>query len=181
MGRQQIYPDYYPTGPYATEAAAAWDFLLGNQARAAEACIVWLHSEFDRVGRVRMARNVQKSNNKAKIEKADWKGYANVDLSPEDKQAIRGGILDGESVLEIIGEMLGTGHKVALTYDREKDTVTAAATGVYTYCKNAGYTLTCFGRSLASVLEVLAYKHEVVTKGDWSAFISRGREYDDIG
>ncbi len=181
MGRQTKYPDYYPTDGTLSRSAAAWDFLLGNQGKATEACILWLHNEFGRVGSIRMAGNAARSKNKGKIQKAEWKGYANIDLSEGDKQAIRGGILDGESVLDIIGDMLGTGHKIAITYDSEKDTVSAAATGVYAHCQNAGYTLTCFGRSLTSVLEVLAYKHEIISKGNWSQWVTGKREYDDIG
>lgn len=128
-----------------------------------------------------MARAAAKNKENPKIAKADWIGYANIDLSPDDKFAIKGGILDGESVLDIIGDMLGTGHKVALSYDPQKDTVTAAATGVYTHCKNAGLTLTCFARSLTDVLTVLAYKHDAVAKGDWAPFVRGQRQVDDIG
>jgi len=181
MAYQLKYPKYYPEQRGRKPAAVAWDFLSGNQDHAPEACVSWLTNEFERVGHVRMAKHAQNKTSKPKIERADWKGYANIDLSTEDKEAIRGGVLDGESVLDIIADILGEGHKIALTYDREKDTVTVAATGVYTYCRNAGYTLTCFGRTLTQVLTVLAYKHDVVAKRDWSRFVNTVRQVDDIG
>lgn len=128
-----------------------------------------------------MARNQARRGNRDRIQKADWTGYANIDLSAEDKQAIQAGVLDGESVLEIISEMLGTGHKVTLSYDPEKDTVTAAATGVYRHCQNAGLTLTSFARDLTAVLTVVAYKHQQIAKGDWKPFTSAKRDQSDIG
>lgn len=181
MGRQMKYPMVYPDANGQSSAQAAWDFLLYNQGSAPEACMVWFENELERVSSVRVAKSVAKSNNKSSVERADWQGYANIELGPNDKLAIRGGVLDGESVLDIIGDMLGTGHKVAMTYDPDKDTVTAAATGVYKTCKNAGYTLTCFARTVTDVLTVLAYKHEVIAKGDWSKFTRIKREADDLG
>jgi len=127
------------------------------------------------------AKEAKKSGKKLTSDKATWTGFANIDLTAEDKEAIKGGVLDGDSVLDICGNMLGTGHKIALSYDPEKDTITAAATGVYTYCKNAGLTLTCFARTITDVLTVLAYKHDVVAKEDWTSFVRGKRQADDIG
>lgn len=179
--RQMQYPKHYPTANPVNTRQAAWDFLLLNQSTAKEACCLWFVNELERVVYIRMARAQKQQPQKSALERADWTGYANIDLSSEDRLAIKGGVLDGESVLDIIGDMLGTGHKVALTYDREKDTVTAAATGAYTYCKNAGLTLTCFARNITDVLTVLAYKHEVIAKGSWSAYARAKRDVDDLG
>jgi len=181
MSRPMQYPKHYPSHPATNTRRAAWDFLLLNQGTAAEACVLWFSNELERVVTIRMARAAAKKDQVKSLERADWTGYANIDLSAEDKQAIKGGVLDGESVLDIVGDMLGTGHKVALTYDREKDTVSAAATGVYTYCENAGLTLTCFARNITDVLTVLAYKHEVIAKGKWGAFARAKRDVDDLG
>lgn len=128
-----------------------------------------------------MASKAKNQTTNDRMRKADWIGYANIDLSAEDKQAVKGGILDGESVLDIIGDMLGTGHKVALSYDPEKDTISIAATGIYAHCKNAGLTLTCFARNITDALTVLAYKHDVVSKGDWTKFVRAKQERDDLG
>jgi len=181
MARQMIYPYYYPTSLHMNVRALAWDFLLGNESKATEACVLWLENEFERCENILMARHAGKSKQTDRIERADWVGYANIDLSAEDKLSVKGGVLDGESVLDIISEMLGTGHKISFTHDPEKDTVTAAATGVYKHCKNAGLTLTCFARSLSDVLTVMAYKHDVIAKGDWSSFTRPQRNVDDIG
>lgn len=181
MARQIVYPDYYPEHAARSSHASAWDFLLGNQTKATEACILWLLNEFNRTENVNMAKNAAKRDSGKTTERADWKGYANIDLSPDDKQAVKGGILDGESVLDILAEIIGTGHKISLTHDREKDTITCAVTGVYSNCRNAGYTLTSFARTLGDALTVTAYKHEIVAKGDWSKFVRGTRQTDDIG
>lgn len=181
MARQMAYPKYYPTGPFTSDRAACWDFLLLNQATAKEACVLFMAYSIDRLEHVYMAGKGKGKNIQGGTEKAAWTGFANIDLSEKDKDAIRGGILDGDAVLDIITDMLATGHKIALSYDPERDTVTCAATGAYKRSKNAGLTVTSFGRDVTSALMVTAYKHEVVAKGDWSAFVRQSRPVDDLG
>lgn len=181
MGRQYAYPNVYPSDASMNGAQAAWVFLCSNYGRAPELVIAWFENECDRLERWTMAKRGNKNGDKQPTYKADWKGFANIDLSAEDKAAIKGGIFDGEAVLDILSEIVGTGHKITVSYDRDKDTVSASVTGIYSHCKNAGLTFTSFARTLPDVLTVVAYKHEVVAKGNWSPFISRGREVDDIG
>jgi len=181
MGRQLPYPVFPSAGSYAPTVPEAWVFLFHNEKRAPELAAAWLNNEFNRLEIKAMAKRANKQGTTVSREKADWTGFANIDLSAEDKAAIRGGVLDGESVLDICADILGSGHKIALSYDREKDTTTVAATGVYRDCVNAGLTLTCFARSLTDAITVLAYKHEVVAKGDWRPFVRAARPIDDIG
>lgn len=156
-------------------------FLCLNEDSAPEALVQWFQSECNRLENISMARQAKKTGNGGDNGKADWTGFANIDLSAEDKAAIRGGVLDGDSVLEIIADMLGTGHKLSLSYDPQKDTVTGAVTGAYKNCKNAGLTCTSFARTITDVLTVIAYKHEVVAKGDWTKFVSRRADPDELG
>lgn len=181
MGRQAKYPMFYPTAAGQSSDQMAWDFLLGNQDLAPEACLVWFENETERVGTIRMARKNAGRNNQGGLVRADWIGYANIPLSDDDKAAIRGGVLDGQTILLIIGNMLGDGHKLSLSYDPDKGTVAAAVTGVFKICQNAGLTMTSYARSVTDVLAVVAYKHEVVAKGEWTKFVQRKLEDSDIG
>ena len=181
MERQMKYTSVYPSGPFETTRQAAWAFLCLNQATAPEALVQWFQSECKRLEHISMARQAKKTGGVGNNDKAEWTGFANIDLSAEDKHAIKGGVLDGDSILAIIADMLATGHKLALSYDPQKDTVTGSVTGVYKNCKNAGLTLTSFARSITDVLAVIAYKHEVVAKGDWTKFISRRSDPDELG
>lgn len=181
MGRQMRYPDFYPTVQGSSDRWSAWAFLLGNQVKAPEACALWLENEFERVSKTAMVRKLKEKGIKGSFQRADWKGFANIDLTEKDKDAVRGGILDGETVLGIFADILGTGHKVTISYDPDRDTTSLAITGAYTHCPNAGLTFTSFARDISSVMTVAAYKHEVIAKGDWSKFVSKIRQEDDLG
>lgn len=181
MARQMIYPRHYPVDDFASERERAWAFLCLNQRTATEAIVQWFNSECERVGFSRMARTDKSGKRSVTSDKAEWTGFANVDLSPDDKHAIAGGVLDGDAVLDIIADMLATGHKLTVTYDAQRDTVQGSVTGVYKSCKNAGLTMTSFARDLSSLLTVIAYKQDVVTKGDWSKFVQRRRDTEDFG
>lgn len=176
-----IYPDKYPTGPYESERQACWDFLCLNQTKATEAVVQFMNSEFKRVGYIAMARGQKKKAVANGSEKAEWSGFANIDLTADDKAAINGGILDGEAVLEIMTEMLTEGHKISLSYDMQRDTVSCSVTGAYKMSKNAGLTCTSFARDVTTALLVMAYKHEVVAKGDWRPFVRESRPKEDFG
>lgn len=181
MARQMTYPRHYPSGEFESERQAAWVFMCLNEDTATEAIVQWFNSECNRLEYINMARHAAKNKGQGDNGKAEWTGFANIDLSADDKAAIRGGLLDGDSVLEIISDMLGTGHKLTLSYDPQRDTVTGAVTGVYKNCQNAGLTCTSFARSVTDVLTVIAYKHEVVAKGNWSKFVSKRGPADELG
>lgn len=181
MARQMNYPRRYPSGEFESERQAAWVFMCLNEDTAPEAIVQWFNSECNRLEHISMARQAAKTKGQGNHDKAEWAGFANIDLSAEDKAAIRGGILDGDSILEIIADMLGTGHKLTLSYDPQRDTVTGAVTGVYKNCKNAGLTFTSFARSVTDVLAVIAYKHDVVAKGDWTKFVNKRSASDELG
>lgn len=181
MARQNKYPDYYPTDPSLTPRQASWDFVFGNQHKAPEMVIVYLEAEFTRLENIIMARATAKKKTNVQNAKATWTGFANIDLSAKDKDAIRGGLLDGDRVLEIFHDMLAMGHKVSLNYDPDRDTVSCAVTGAYERCPNAGLTMTSFGADIVTAMMVAAYKHEIVAKGNWSSFVSRKPESEDFG
>lgn len=181
MGAQMKYFVYYPNDGGRTGNAIAWDFLVHNQVKAAEATRLWFTSEVERLEMANKKRINQAQPMTNKNDEASWGGFANIELTPDDKQAILGGILDGESTLDIISEMVGTGHKITLSYDADRDTINVSATGKYKYCRNAGLTLTAFGRSLGDTLTVLAYKHDVIAKGDWAKVSKKSYRDEDFG
>lgn len=181
MARQMVYPKYYPQGDFGTTRKQAWDFLRLNQDTATEAIVVWFNSECKRVGYNAMAKNAKAQGKATASDKADWVGFANVDLTPDDKKAIAGGVLDGDAVLDIIADMLATGHKLTINFDAQRDTVQGSVTGVYKSCKNAGLTMTSFARDVTGLLTVIAYKQDVVTRGDWSKFVQHKRDVEDFG
>lgn len=181
MARQAIYPGHYPSNPALNTRQACWEFLCLNQHNAKEALTLFMNNEFNRLESIKMARSSRKPVTEKLTQKANWTGFANIDLEQKDKDAIEGGILDGEAVLEILGDMLGEGHKIALSYDPERDTVSCAATGHYERCRNAGLTMTSFARDITTALLVLAYKHDVIAKGVWAGYVKTAKPKEDFG
>jgi len=181
MARQIVYPLYYPSDQALTTRQACWAFLCLNQHIAAEALVLFMNNEFNRLESVAMAKTSRKPTSQGLTDKAAWQGFANIELEQKDKDAISGGVLDGDAVLEIMADILGTGHKIALAYDPERDTVSCAVTGAYARCRNAGLTMTSFARDITTALLVAAYKHEVIAKGDWSRFVKASKPKEDFG
>lgn len=181
MARQSVYPAIYPSNPALNTREACWEFLCLNQHNAREALVLFMNNEFNRLENVAMAKSSRKTVPGKVNEKATWTGFANIELQQKDKDAIAGGILDGDAVLEIMGDMLAEGHKIALSYDPERDTVSCAATGHYERCRNAGLTMTSFARDITTALLVMAYKHEVIAKGVWAGYVKTAKPKEDFG
>jgi len=181
MARQSVYPAIYPTNPVLNTRQACWEFLCLNQHNAKEALTLFMNNEINRLESIAMARKATKNTTPDGLRKAAWTGFANIQLSEKDKEAIRGGILDGDTVLAIFAAMLADGHKVTLSYDPERDTVNLAVTGQYEFCENAGLTMTSFSRDITSAMEVAAYKHEIIAKGNWAKFVQTARPKEDFG
>lgn len=181
MARQAVYPAIYPSNPALNTRQACWEFLRLNEYNAREALVLFMNNEFNRLESVAVARSSRKNVPGKLTEKATWTGFANIELEQKDKDAIAGGILDGDAVLEIMGDMLGEGHKIALSYDPERDTVSCAATGAYERCRNAGLTMTSFAKDITTALLVMAYKHDVIAKGNWQPFVRTSRPKEDFG
>ena len=181
MARQSVYPAHYPSTPGLNTRQACWEFLCLNQYNAREALVLFINNEFERLENIKMAKSSRKTVPGKTTEKAAWEGFANINLEQKDKDAIAGGILDGDAVLEIMGDMLSEGHKIALSYDPERDTVSCAATGAYSRCKNAGLTMNSFARDITTALLVMAYKHDVVAKGNWQPFVRTAKPQEDFG
>jgi len=181
MARQSVYPAIYPSNPALNTREACWEFLCLNQHNAREVLVHFMNNEFNRLENIAMARNAKKNTPPGITEKASWSGFANIDLEEKDKAAIAGGILDGDAVLEIMGDMLSEGHKIALSYDPERDTVSCAVTGAYSRCQNAGLTMTSFARDITTALLVMAYKHDVIAKGNWQPFVRTAKPKEDFG
>lgn len=113
-----------------------------------------------------MARKIAEDKKKEK-KRAEFRGFANVELSLEEKSEGKAWIQDNEAVTVEIDEMMASGYKVTV--------VKSEATGGYqatAFCSddkspNAGYILSAFAPSWYDALCMLTYKHAIVCEGVW--------------
>lgn len=148
----------------------AWAFLFWAEQRSLTATQDYLNFEFGRM--YRMA-NRGKNNRAQAAQRSSgdgWKGFANIPLSAHDKKAVLEAVYGHNDAHECMREMLATGHKFSFTFDKDRGVCTASATGVGDHCPNKGWTLTAFAKDWTDALLVLAYKHDVIAKGDWTSY-----------
>lgn len=155
-------------------------FLFAQEMRCKCGVEAYLNYELRRLYLVANRRKNRGQRNANTSGQGDWKGFINIPLSDDHKNLIRTGAFSLDEGLETIREMLAEGHKISVSLNREQNSVTAAATGVGEHCPNEGYTLSAFAADFTDAITVLAFKHTVIAKGDWSAF-RQMKEDSDFG
>jgi len=117
-------------------------------------------------GSYEMAAKIAKSKGKEKG-KAEFKGFANVELSIDQKAEMKEWIRDLDAVHVELDEMAASGYK--MTFQKSEATGGYQATA---FCMdkdnvNAGFILSAFAPHWLDALACLAFKHAVVCEGVW--------------
>lgn len=128
---------------------------------------------------IHQLRELMKMPKKAKT-LSTWKGFINIELSTPQKEsakvwADKPAILD-----EQIFQALSAGYKLSVTYSGDQDTVTASLSCLNEKSDNYQYTLTARARTPFLAIQVLLYKHFIVSKEEWHS-VGRVPDSDDIG
>jgi len=114
-----------------------------------------------------MAKKIAESKGKTPKKKAEFKGFANVELTVEQKSEMKEWIARNDDVMVELDEMAASGYKMGY--------VRSEATGGYqatAFCQdgespNAGYILSAFAPHWFDALACVAYKHAIVCEGVW--------------
>lgn len=117
-------------------------------------------------GSYEMAKKIAEFKGKDKA-KAEFKGFANVELTIDQKAEMKEWIRDLDAVHVEIDEMSASGYK--LTFQKSEATGAYQATA---FCMdknsvNAGFILSAFAPHWLDALACLAYKHAIVCEGVW--------------
>ena len=104
------------------------------------------------------------------FEKADFKGFINVNLTSEHKDAIQKWDLETDDVFDWIASELTGGYKVSFSYNPQNDTVAASIMCVAAKSPNAGYVVNSFAKDIYTALKALMYKVENILPSNWTEF-----------
>lgn len=113
-----------------------------------------------------------------------WKGFVNVDLTADQKTAVKALALDASAVWAVIFDLVDGGYKLTITYDRANGAYVVSMTAKAAQDVNAGLTLTARGGSVQGACASFVYKHSVVLEGDWTSVgVAGGKRFgeDDVG
>lgn len=114
-----------------------------------------------------MAKKIAVANGKDPKKKAEFKGFANVELSIDQKSEMKEWIGRNEEVMVELDEMTASGYKMG--FQRSEATGGYQATA---FCQdpsspNAGYILSAFAPHWFDALACLAFKHAIICEGVW--------------
>lgn len=115
-----------------------------------------------------MAKNIKKANGK-ELKKAEFVGFANVELNPEEKAEMREWIKDVEAVQVELDEMLASLYKVSVVKSEALGSYQASAFAQDSKSVNAGLIMSAYAPHWWDAIACLAYKHAVKCEGVWQA------------
>lgn len=122
-----------------------------------------------------MARKIAESKSKAK-KKAEFKGFANVELDAEEKAEAKEWIKNIEVVQVELDEMAASGYKCTFFKSEATGGYQATAFCMDEQSPNAGYILSSFAPHWWDALLMLAYKHAIKCEGVWPLEESSGKD-----
>lgn len=126
-----------------------------------------------------MARKKGSKEEPKQWEKAKWKGFVNIRLKSQEKEAIKKRLLDETESLQVLVDMATDGYKLSLSYSIPEDVYTVSATGQYQDMTNAGMTMTLRHKEYVKAISALAWCHEEAGKnGGWEERFTSGNDDD---
>lgn len=122
-----------------------------------------------------MAKKVAAAKGKEK-KKAEFKGFANVELTLEQKGEMREWIRNVDDVQVEMDELLASLYKVTVVKSEVTGGYQATAFCTDNDSPNAGYILSAFAPHWWDAMACLTYKHAVVCEGVWPIAEGEGRD-----
>lgn len=112
--------------------------------------------------------------------KAEWKGFANVDLSENDKKAIKDkSMLSGDQLLAFMQTAAEDGYSVSVQWSDRDGCFMGSLMGKFECAINAGYMLTARHTDLNTCMSILRFKHEEIAgSGPWITENGTAAQYD---
>lgn len=123
-----------------------------------------------------MAKKIAAAKGK-EVKKAEFKGFANIELSLEQKGEMREWIRNVDSVQVELDEMFASLYKITAMRSEATGGYQATAFCTDPSSPNAGYILSAFAPHWWDAMACLAFKHAVVCEGIWPI---KGEEGADV-
>jgi hypothetical protein len=102
-----------------------------------------------------MARKPKQQLEEQSWTRAKWKGFVNLKLSQEEKQAIKEHLLPEANGLDFLMNAATGGYKCSISYSIPEDVFTLSLTGLYREKPNAGITMSLRHREMIVALSGL--------------------------
>lgn len=108
-----------------------------------------------------------------------WNGFVSCELTAEDKATFKVWDVDFGDAFDLLVGRVTEGYRFSLSHNKKNDSFIASLTGSEDNGDNAGYTLSAFGKDVATAMRVLAYKDGFILEGVWEN--AKVQAKDDIG
>jgi len=108
-----------------------------------------------------------------------WNGFVNCELTAEDKATFKVWDVDFGDAFDLLVGRVTEGYRLSVSHNKKNDSFIASLTGSEDCGDNAGYTLSAFGKDIATAMRVLAYKDGFILEGVWDN--AKVQPKDDIG
>jgi hypothetical protein len=113
------------------------------------------------------------------FENSSWKGFVNVSLTAEQKEAYASWDLEDADVWLGLATYGEKGYKFSLTWSDNNSNWVATYTGTESAAKNAGYAVSGFAGSPYDAARVLLFKVSAILPDTWKEF--KPLPHDSIG
>lgn len=111
-----------------------------------------------------------------KFENSSFKGFVNVSLSQQDKEAYVSWDVQDTDVWDGIAQYAEGGYKFSVSRNKQNDHFTASVTGTEDAGKNAGYSVTAFAPTPYEAVRVVLFKVSVVLPPVWADYKPSGAD-----
>lgn len=105
--------------------------------------------------------------------KAEFRGYLNVNLSPEQEAEFDAWFAAGSFTLDMLFEVMDMGYKISFSIDDYNDGISVAIYAKSTKLPWAGWTLTAWAATIEEAAAYVFFKHHFVANQDWEQFTGR--------
>lgn len=181
--------DARPTGLFGREvleARAELHYLIGKWgrnvvyfSRRSDTAIQSFNRGMEEI--MAASKNLKKKLNVSNGKEKDfeWKGFVNVNLTQEQKEAFAAWDIQDADVWDGLATYAQTGYKVQLSFNRQNDKFNCTFTGQSSCGDNSGYAVSAFANSPYQACRVGLFKVSSVLPEVWSEYDSG--EADEIG
>jgi hypothetical protein len=116
---------------------------------------------------------VNKSKPYKKPPKIEWKGYLNVNLSPDDETLFEAWEVERTFGIVDVGVLVDGGYKFSLNWDSHHNGFTAGLYSGDARLAWTGWTLTAWAGDIETAMRLLFFKHYVMCEEDWERFTGK--------
>ena len=114
-----------------------------------------------------------KQTAKKQAPKIEWKGYLNVNLSPDDEVVFEAWETERVFGIGDVAILVDNGYKFSLNWDSHHSGFTAGLYSGNAKLAWTGWTLTAWAADVETAMRLLFFKHYIMCEEDWEHFTGK--------